>query len=157
MPGDERLVLEDFLHEGAHLSAAFDPGILGKDAAARGRELFEGVSHRATSCFRDGQSYRRGAAGTSSAAAGARRGPVRRRSAPAAAGTWLASRCRRPPGRRRRAQRIGRAVLAAALTVAGIWVLHAFLAALVWAGIFAIALWPLYRRLVAATAGRGAR
>ena len=56
-----------------------------------------------------------------------------------------------------RAQRIGRAVLAAALTVAGIWVLHAFLAALVWAGIFAIALWPLYRRLVAATAGRGAR
>ncbi|HJU17207.1 MAG TPA: AI-2E family transporter [Stellaceae bacterium] len=54
-----------------------------------------------------------------------------------------------------RGQRIGRAILAASVIVAGAWVLHAFLAALVWAGIFAIALWPLYRRLVGAAAGRG--
>jgi predicted PurR-regulated permease PerM len=53
-----------------------------------------------------------------------------------------------------RPRHIGRAALAAAVVLAGAWVLHAFLAALVWAGIFAIALWPLYRRL-AAVAGRG--
>lgn len=54
-----------------------------------------------------------------------------------------------------RAQRIGRTLLAAAVVVTAAWILHAFLAALVWAGIFAIALWPLYRRLVGAAAGRG--
>lgn len=54
-----------------------------------------------------------------------------------------------------RSQRIGRAILAAAVIAAGLWVLHAFLAALVWATIFALALWPYYHRLLAATAGRG--
>jgi predicted PurR-regulated permease PerM len=54
-----------------------------------------------------------------------------------------------------RAQRIGRALLAAAVVGAGLWVLHDFLAALVWAAIFAIALWPLYQRLEIAAAGRG--
>jgi predicted PurR-regulated permease PerM len=54
-----------------------------------------------------------------------------------------------------RAQRIGRTLLATAVVVTAAWVLHAFLAALVWAGIFAIALWPLYRRLVGAAAGGG--
>ncbi len=43
------------------------------------------------------------------------------------------------------AQRIARAALSLALLVLGLWTLHEFLPALVWAGIFAIALWPLYR------------
>lgn len=54
-----------------------------------------------------------------------------------------------------RGQRLGRALLAAAVVLAGLWVLHTFLAALVWAAIFAIALWPLYQRLEIAAAGRG--
>jgi predicted PurR-regulated permease PerM len=44
------------------------------------------------------------------------------------------------------AQRIARATLTLALVLLGLWTLHEFLPALVWAGIFAIALWPLYRR-----------
>ena len=44
------------------------------------------------------------------------------------------------------AQRIARATLALALLLLGLWTLHEFLPALVWASIFAIALWPLYRR-----------
>ena len=40
-----------------------------------------------------------------------------------------------------------RLVLAIGLVLAGLWILHPFLVALVWAGIFAIALWPLFRRL----------
>src|ERR1700733_8876385 len=44
------------------------------------------------------------------------------------------------------AQRIARATLALTLLLLGLWTLHEFLPALVWAGIFAIALWPLYRR-----------
>jgi len=43
------------------------------------------------------------------------------------------------------AQRIARATLTLALLLLGLWTLHEFLPALVWAGIFAIALWPLYR------------
>jgi predicted PurR-regulated permease PerM len=43
------------------------------------------------------------------------------------------------------AQRIARATLAVALTLLGLWTLREFLPALVWAAIFAIALWPLYR------------
>ncbi|MGH7100166.1 MAG: AI-2E family transporter [Stellaceae bacterium] len=43
--------------------------------------------------------------------------------------------------------------MAAVVVLAALWVLHGFLAALVWAAIFAIALGPLYRRL--AGAGRG--
>jgi predicted PurR-regulated permease PerM len=45
-------------------------------------------------------------------------------------------------------QRIARVVLATALTLLGLWILHRFLLALAWATILAIALWPLYRRLV---------
>jgi len=44
-------------------------------------------------------------------------------------------------------QRIARVVLAIALLGLGAWILHRFLAALAWAGVLAIALWPLYRRL----------
>ncbi|HVC63056.1 MAG TPA: AI-2E family transporter [Acetobacteraceae bacterium] len=44
------------------------------------------------------------------------------------------------------AQRAARAALTMALVLLGLWTLHEFLPALVWAGIFAIALWPLYRR-----------
>jgi predicted PurR-regulated permease PerM len=57
-----------------------------------------------------------------------------------------------PPGgveseRSAYAQRIARVVLTIFLVLLGIWVLHRFLAALAWAGVLAIALWPLYRRL----------
>jgi predicted PurR-regulated permease PerM len=45
-----------------------------------------------------------------------------------------------------RAQRVTFGVLAAGLVVLALLTLHRFLGALVWAGIFAIALWPLYRR-----------
>jgi predicted PurR-regulated permease PerM len=46
------------------------------------------------------------------------------------------------------AQRIARAALTLTLLLLGLWTLHEFLPALVWAGIFAIALWPLYRRAI---------
>ncbi len=42
------------------------------------------------------------------------------------------------------AQRIAGAALTIALLLLGVWTLHEFLPALIWAGIFAIALWPLY-------------
>jgi predicted PurR-regulated permease PerM len=51
-------------------------------------------------------------------------------------------------------QSIAGIVLAAALIAAGIWILREFLVALVWAGIFAIALWPLYLRVLRVTSGR---
>ncbi len=44
-------------------------------------------------------------------------------------------------------QRIARAVLTIALVLLGLWILHRFLPALAWAGVLAIALWPLYRRV----------
>ena len=44
------------------------------------------------------------------------------------------------------AHRIAAATLTLALLLLGLWTLHEFLPALIWAGIFAIALWPLYRR-----------
>lgn len=47
-------------------------------------------------------------------------------------------------------QRLARTVLAAALGLLGLWILHRFLPALIWAVIFAIALRPLYRRLTSA-------
>ena len=50
-------------------------------------------------------------------------------------------------GRSAYSQRIARAALAIALLGLGAWILHRFLAALAWAGVLAIALWPLYRRL----------
>ena len=54
-------------------------------------------------------------------------------------------------------QRIARLALAAALVLLGLWILHRYLVALAWAAVLAIALWPLYRRLVGALAGRGQR
>jgi predicted PurR-regulated permease PerM len=44
-------------------------------------------------------------------------------------------------------QRVARVVLAIALLGLGAWILHRFVAALAWAGVLAIAIWPLYRRL----------
>ena len=46
------------------------------------------------------------------------------------------------------AQHIAIGVLALGLLLLGLFTLRAFLGALVWAGIFAIALWPLYQRAV---------
>ena len=60
-------------------------------------------------------------------------------------------------GLERASQRIARMVLAAALILLGLWILHRYLAALAWAAVLAIALWPLYRRLVGALAGQGQR
>ncbi len=54
-------------------------------------------------------------------------------------------------------QRIARAVLVATLLLLGLWIIHAFLAALAWAAIFFIALSPAYRRLIQALGGRGRR
>jgi predicted PurR-regulated permease PerM len=45
-----------------------------------------------------------------------------------------------------RAQIIAQALLAIGLTLLGLWTLRGFLPALVWAGILAIAVWPLYQR-----------
>jgi len=61
------------------------------------------------------------------------------------------------PARRASAQRIARVVLAVALTLLGLWILHAFLPAIGWATILAIAVWPLYRRAERAFPPRGHR
>src|SRR5665213_3383997 len=53
-------------------------------------------------------------------------------------------------------QVLARLALATALVLAGLWILRRFIVALVWAGIFAIALWPLYRRLLRVLPARGA-
>lgn len=53
-------------------------------------------------------------------------------------------------------QRVARGVMIAALVAAGIWTLHHFIDALAWATVFAIALWPLNRRLKAVLPGREA-
>ena len=45
-----------------------------------------------------------------------------------------------------RGQTAARILLALAFFLLGLWTLKSFLPALVWAGVFAIALWPLYRR-----------
>ena len=52
-------------------------------------------------------------------------------------------------------QRIARILLAVGLALLGLWIVHSFLPALAWAGIFAIATWPLYQRLLRALAGPG--
>jgi predicted PurR-regulated permease PerM len=44
-------------------------------------------------------------------------------------------------------QSLARIALTVALLVVGLWILHEFLAALVWATVLAIAFWPIYRRL----------
>ncbi len=54
-------------------------------------------------------------------------------------------------------QRIARLILATALVSLGLWILHRYLAALGWAAVLAIALWPVHRRLVRALGGRGQR
>jgi predicted PurR-regulated permease PerM len=46
-------------------------------------------------------------------------------------------------------QPLARTALISTLVVLGIWTLHSFLPALIWAVIFAIAIWPLYERLEA--------
>jgi predicted PurR-regulated permease PerM len=50
-------------------------------------------------------------------------------------------------------QRIARVVLTIALVLLGLWILHRFLPALAWAGVLAIALWPLYRLVARALPG----
>jgi predicted PurR-regulated permease PerM len=45
-------------------------------------------------------------------------------------------------------QQIAKGALALVLTVAGLWTLRSYLAALLWASILAIAVWPLYQRAV---------
>ncbi len=47
-----------------------------------------------------------------------------------------------------RAQQAAKAALALALTALGVWTLHRYLPALIWAAILAIAVWPLYQRAV---------
>jgi predicted PurR-regulated permease PerM len=47
-----------------------------------------------------------------------------------------------------RPQQAAKAVLALLLTLLGIWTLHRYLPALIWAAILAIAVWPLYQRTV---------
>ena len=54
-------------------------------------------------------------------------------------------------------QRIARMVLATALALLGLWILHRYLAAVAWAAVLAIALWPLYRRLLNAFGEHGQR
>ena len=44
-------------------------------------------------------------------------------------------------------QVVARVALAGAVVAFGLWILHEFLAALAWAAVLAIALWPLYARL----------
>ena len=48
-------------------------------------------------------------------------------------------------------QSIAGLVMALVLLFAGVWILREFLVALAWAGVFAIALWPLYQRLLLVT------
>lgn len=55
------------------------------------------------------------------------------------------------------AQRLARFALATAVVALGVWILFDFLPALVWAAVFAIALWPLYRHLLRLLPLRGAR
>jgi predicted PurR-regulated permease PerM len=51
-------------------------------------------------------------------------------------------------------QQLARVLLVTLLVAAGLWILHQFLAALAWATVFAIALWPLNLRLVSALPDR---
>lgn len=51
-----------------------------------------------------------------------------------------------PPLAESRSQRLARAALGLFVFILGVWTLRDFLPAIVWAAIFAIAIWPLYRR-----------
>lgn len=53
-----------------------------------------------------------------------------------------------PPTASQSTQRLARIALATALVAIGIWVLFDFLPALAWAAVLAVAMWPLYMRLV---------
>jgi predicted PurR-regulated permease PerM len=52
------------------------------------------------------------------------------------------------PGGASRPQQVAKAALALLLAVLGLWTLHRYLPALIWAAILAIAVWPLYQRAV---------
>jgi len=54
-------------------------------------------------------------------------------------------------------QRLARLALATAVVAVGLWILFDFLPALAWATVFAIALWPLYRRMLRLLPARSAR
>ncbi|KQP58793.1 AI-2E family transporter [Methylobacterium sp. Leaf108] len=60
-----------------------------------------------------------------------------------------------PVSLRERSQALARTVMVLALAALGLWILHPFLPALVWAAILAIALWPLYARAEARFPPRG--
>ena len=47
-----------------------------------------------------------------------------------------------------RLQQAAKAVLALFMALLGLWTLHRYLPALIWAGILAIAVWPLYQRAI---------
>ncbi|MBV9827199.1 MAG: AI-2E family transporter [Alphaproteobacteria bacterium] len=53
-----------------------------------------------------------------------------------------------PPTASQSTQRLARIALATALVAIGIWVLFDFLPALAWAAVLAVAMWPLYMRLL---------
>src|SRR5436309_13108186 len=57
--------------------------------------------------------------------------------------------CAPPPGAASSSwQPFARIALATALIIVGLWILFDFLPALAWAGVLAIALWPLYHRML---------
>lgn len=58
---------------------------------------------------------------------------------------------------RESSRRMGATALAIALVALALWILQGFLAALLWAMVFAVASWPLYRRLVPKFPRRGRR
>jgi hypothetical protein len=55
---------------------------------------------------------------------------------------------REPPGPSLSSQFLARVAITTALIAACPWILRGFLGALIWAAVFAIALWPLYGRLL---------
>jgi predicted PurR-regulated permease PerM len=57
-----------------------------------------------------------------------------------------------PPSQQR-----ARLLVAAGLVLCGMWILHDFLAALAWAVVLSIALWPLYQRLLSLFPGKHGR
>lgn len=61
------------------------------------------------------------------------------------------------PAQQTSSQVRARLALAAVFAVFGIWILREFLPALAWAGVLAIALWPLYRRVQRPFPGRVGR
>jgi predicted PurR-regulated permease PerM len=62
-----------------------------------------------------------------------------------------------PPAAAPSLQTAARIALATALVAFGVWILEEFLAALAWAGVLAIALWPSYRHMLRLFPGAGER